>query len=118
MLRVLLADDDQDIREVTAELLGMRGCSVTTVSSGEEALAALAAETFDVAVLDQNMPPGLGTEVIAERRRLGDRIPIVLWTGWAGTLDPDEIVRLDVRVLNKSGVRKLTELVLELGQSQ
>jgi CheY-like chemotaxis protein len=116
MLRVLLADDDQDIREVTAELLGRRGCSVTAVSSGDEAIAVLATETFDVLVLDQTMPPGSGTSVASERRAVGDETPIVLWTGWAGTLDPDELERLDVRVLNKSGVRNLVDLVLELGQ--
>ena len=116
MLRVLLADDDQDILEMTAELLGRRSCSVTTVSSGDEALGVLATETFDVLVLDQTMPPGSGTSVATERRALGDTTPIVLWTGWAGTLDADEIERLDVRLLDKSGVLKLADLVLELGQ--
>ena len=57
-MNVLVVDDDQDIREVTAELFGRRGWQVTTVSSGEEALAALQDDGYDVAVLDQNMPPG------------------------------------------------------------
>lgn len=116
MLRVLLADDDQDIREMTAEMLSRRGCSVTMVSSGDEALVVLATETFDVLVLDQTMPPGSGTTVATERRALGDTTPIVLWTGWAGTLDAEEIERLQIRVLNKAGVRELAALVLELGQ--
>ena len=106
-MHVLVADDDEDVRAVTAELFGRRGWEVTTVSSGEEASAALHDDGYDVAVLDQNMPPGSGMEVAAERRLAGDPIPIVLWTGWAGTLDTEEVPRLDVHVLNKSEVRSL-----------
>jgi CheY-like chemotaxis protein len=115
-MNVLVADDDADIREVTAHFLGRRGWAVTTVASGLEASAALQGEGYDVAVLDQNMPPGSGMEVAAERRQRGDSVPIVLWTGWAGTLDLDEVQRLDVHVLNKADVRKLSSLVEELAR--
>ena len=113
-MNVLVADDDADIREVTAFMLGRRGWTVTTVASGEEAIVELDRHEYDVLVLDQNMPPGSGMEVAAERREAGDHVPIVLWTGWAGTLDPDETQRLDVHVLNKSDVRDLSALVEEL----
>lgn len=113
-MNVLVADDDEDIREVTSELLGMRGYTVTTVASGDEALRALADDGFDVAVLDQNMPPGSGMEVATACRDAGDAIPIVLWTGWAGTIDPAEVARLGVHVLDKSDVAKLSALVMEL----
>ena len=115
MLRILLADDDQDIRELTAEMLRRRGYTVTTATSGVEARAILETETFDILILDQTMPPGSGTSVAIERRALGDTAPIVLWTGWAGTLDTDELERLKIHLLNKAGVRELVMLVLELG---
>ncbi len=113
-MNVLVADDDADIRDVTAHFLGRRGWVVTTVTSGLEASAVLGREDFDVAVLDQNMPPGSGMEVAAERRRIGDPIPIVLWTGWAGTLDQDEVERLEIHVLDKADVRTLSSLMEEL----
>lgn len=113
-MNVLVADDDADIREVSALFLTRHGCVVTTVSSGVEAAAALSTGEYDVAVLDQNMPPGSGMEVAAERRLAGDPVPIVIWTGYAGTLDADEVRRLNVRVLNKSDVSELSRLVLEL----
>ena len=113
-MKVLVADDDEDIRVVTSHLLGRHGFSVTTVASGEEADAALTSTAYDVAVLDQNMPPGSGMEVAAARRAVGDHIPIVLWTGFAGTLDPEEVERLEVHLLNKSDVSKLSALVTEL----
>ncbi len=117
-MKILVADDDADIRDLTACLLGGRGWDVTTVSSGEQAAAALAEARYDLAVLDQSMPPGSGMEVAAQRRLAGDSIPIVLWTGWSGTLDKEEIARLDVHLLEKSDVRQLSELVQQLTGSE
>ena len=114
MRNVLVADDDADIRDMTAQVLRLRGWGVTTAASGHEALEALEVGDFDIAVLDQNMPPGSGLEVAAERRRLGDGVPIVLWTGWAGSFDPEEARHLQVHVLDKAEVSKLTTLLSEL----
>ncbi len=113
-MRLLFADDDEDIREMTAELLGMRGYEVTTVSSGKEALEVLEAGDFDIAVLDHNMPPGSGLAVATERRRAGDQLPMVLWTGFMETVDADVAAQLDVHVLNKGDVARLSELVGQL----
>lgn len=113
-MNVLVADDDADIRDLTAQVFRLRGWGVTTVASGLEALAALDGEEFDIAVLDQHMPPGSGLEVAAERRKLGDGVPIVLWTGWAGSFDEEEARNLHVHVLNKAAVGKLTALMTAL----
>ncbi len=115
-MKLLLADDDEDIREMAAQLLGLRGWAVTTVTSALEASAALDGEAYDVAVLDQSMSPGSGMEIAAERRLVGDPIPIVLWTGWAGTLDEDEVERLNVHVLDKSDVLELSTLAQSLAE--
>ena len=117
-MRVLVADDDGDIRELSEHLLGRRGWVVTTVSNGEEALEVLAQQEFDVAVLDQNMPPGSGLEVAAARREAGDRIPIVLWTGWGGLIDRAETERLDVQVVNKADVSSLAGVIADLGEPE
>lgn len=113
-MNVLVADDDADIRDMTAMVLRIRGWEVTTAASGLEALAAMDRAVFDVAVLDQSMPPGSGLEVAAERRRMGDAVPIVLWTGWAGSFDEDEARSLSGHVLNKAEVSELTALLCEL----
>jgi DNA-binding response OmpR family regulator len=113
-MKILLADDDADIREMATHLLGRRGWDVSTVTNGEEAAEALAGETYDIAVLDQNMPPGSGLEVAAERRLGEDAIPIILWTGWAGLIDRDETERLDVHVVNKAEITRLASVIEEL----
>ncbi len=114
MRNVLVADDDPDIRDMTSRVLSLRGWQVTTAASGLEALEALNLGEFDIVVLDQNMPPGSGLEVAAERRQLGDAVPIVLWTGWAGSFDEEEASNLQVHVLNKAEVSKLTALLSTL----
>ena len=116
-VKVLLADDDEDIRTLTTHLLGRRGWTVVTASTGEAALATMVEQQFDVAVLDQNMPPGSGMEVAAARRAEGDTVPIVLWTGWAGTVDRDEAARLDVLVVNKAEAKQLVTIVAALAES-
>lgn len=113
-MRILLADDDEDILDVTSQLLGRAGWEVTTAQNARAALEVLVHEHFDALVLDQDMPPGSGMDVAAARRAEGDRVPIVLWTGWAGTLDPAEVTRLQLHVLNKAEVRRLSEVLTEI----
>jgi CheY-like chemotaxis protein len=113
-MNILIADDDEDIRLLTEHLFGRRGWEVTTVESGDAALAALASGHFDVAVLDENMPPGSGLEVAAARRQVGDSTPMVLWTGWGGDVDLAEAERLDVQVVNKAEVSRMASVVADL----
>lgn len=60
--RVLVADDDPDFVEMLAELLAQR-YEVTVAHNGCEALELLRSGTFDLAILDQNMPEQSGLEI-------------------------------------------------------
>jgi DNA-binding response OmpR family regulator len=63
-LRVLVADDDEDIRALVALAVGKAGCSVVaSVADGTAALAAARTERPDLAVLDVSMPGATGLEV-------------------------------------------------------
>ncbi len=112
-MRILLADDDPDIRLVLSTMMTRRGWSVVTACHGEEALALLTEADVDVdaAILDQQMPPVLGMEVAHEARLRGLTLPLVLCTGWSGTIDRTEAARLDVVVADKT---ELSAVVLLL----
>jgi len=83
--RVLLADDENVVREVLAEQLEEAGYSVLAAASGTEALALLAAgEAVDALVTDLTMPGMGGLEVIRAAQERHPGLPAVLLTGYAG----------------------------------
>jgi two-component system response regulator PilR (NtrC family) len=63
-VRVLVADDDQGIRETTSLILKSCGYAVTEAIDGEDAMEQLNAEPHDVAVLDVRMPRRDGLWVV------------------------------------------------------
>ena len=62
--RILVVDDQQDIRDMTALVLSGAGYRVDTVASGESALSTLEQERFDLVLLDINMPGMDGWETL------------------------------------------------------
>jgi PAS domain S-box-containing protein len=101
--RVLLVDDDDQVRYATKRALESWGAGVVEFANPLDALSAATAGTpFDVALLDVNMPELSGPELASRlRERLGS-VPVVLVTGASGELIPQsEAAREDVRVLRK-----------------
>ena len=88
-LPVLVADDDPEVLQVTAEMLRQLGYSVTTARCGLEALALLDAEPA-IVVLDYAMPSMTGLEVAAAMRTRGFAGPIVLATGYADLSEAEQ----------------------------
>ena len=67
--RVVVADDDRDIRELVSVKLRQAGYDVVSVGDGEQALAALRAAPSALAVLDVMMPGLSGLDVVREVRK-------------------------------------------------
>ncbi len=75
-LRILVADDNETIRQLAVELLRARGHSVTGVADGHAALSAMGCAKPDVVLLDQEMPHMNGMETaraIREREKSGGK---------------------------------------------
>ena len=72
-VRVVVADDDQDIRDLVSFKLGQAGFDVRAVDDGASALAAIEADPPDLAVLDVMMPGLSGLDVL-RRIRADDRM--------------------------------------------
>ncbi len=121
-LRILLAEDNEINRLVAVDLLQAKGHQVKAVENGEQALAALRRETFDLVLMDVRMPVMDGeeaTRAIREGQAGDPEIPIVALTAHALTgdrerflaagmddyiskpFDPDELERTIARVLVK-----------------
>jgi CheY-like chemotaxis protein len=67
--RVLVVDDEKEVRQVIAEVMEMDGLYVQTASNGVEALALLNREVFDLIYCDLNMPEMDGVEFYEAIRR-------------------------------------------------
>ncbi|MFI2487582.1 response regulator [Promicromonospora kroppenstedtii] len=95
--RVLLVEDNEDLRTVVATVLRNAGLVVTTVSTVGEARGALAdGADPDLVVLDLTLPDGNGRELVADLRRDGRlrRVPLVVYSG--AEVNPAE--RADLRL--------------------
>ena len=94
--RVLLAEDSGAARILTAALLGRMGCDVDAVEDGEEALACVKLNSYDVIVLDIEMPVMDGVVAAREIRALGGakaQIPIIAFSAFLADMSATGIVR-------------------------
>lgn len=78
--RLLVVDDDPDIRQVLLDRLSAYGYVVETAIDGREALDALRRGSFDGMVLDMRMPGIDGIEVLKQTRASHPALPIVVVT--------------------------------------
>ena len=82
--RVLVVDDDRDVRQMTGEMLIERGYAVGLASDGQEALAMLERDgNFDVILVDYVMPGINGVALMQTVRTLYPQVKALLMTGHA-----------------------------------
>lgn len=101
-LRILLVDDNDDVRAMTAALLTELGHNVTTASSGACAMEVLVegARHIDILVSDYAMPHMSGAELIKRARQSDTNLPAVIITGYVEA-DAIEDVPTDVVIVPK-----------------
>src|SRR6266566_4757175 len=84
--RVLVIDDDADIRRLVAELLGRAGLSVEQAENGRSGLRALHRTPPDLVVLDVQMPELDGWQTLERIRDLSD-VPVIMLTARGDELE-------------------------------
>jgi DNA-binding response OmpR family regulator len=90
--RILAVDDDPLAVGALRQILTQRGYEVTTTTSGEEALAVLAEQAFDLAILDVTMPGMSGYDLCRQIRK-DERtldLPVIFLTAKALLMDQAE----------------------------
>jgi len=100
--RVLVIDDESEIRGVLRDMLTAFGHTVIEAASGEEGLACCDGGGVDVILTDVSMPGMSGWDVATACQRRFPRVPLGFVTGWGDRLDQAETLRSGVRfVLSK-----------------
>ena len=88
--RILLVDDNTDIRLLGADLLFHSGYEVDTAGDGESGWEALQARNYDLLITDHNMPKVSGVELVKKLRAARMALPVILASGAM----PEELNRL------------------------
>jgi DNA-binding response OmpR family regulator len=101
---VLLIDDDVALLEMI-KLMSERSREMTiqTAQSAKEALSTLAQKSFDVIIVDYDMPEISGIEFLKILRKHGDTTPIILFTGLGGEYAAIEALNNGANFLLKKG---------------
>jgi excisionase family DNA binding protein len=94
--RILVADDEEAIRELLARALALAEYEVRTVPDGQSAIDLLRREPFQLLITDLRMPGVDGLAVIREARRLSADIPVVVITGYSSEASAIEAINLGV----------------------
>ncbi len=85
-IRILVCDDEIDVREMVQEYLDKRGFKVSSAANGEELRAILSAGDVDLIILDINMPGEDGLSVLRSLRP-DNPVPVVMLTAAGEVVD-------------------------------
>jgi CheY-like chemotaxis protein len=99
--RVLVIDDDADVRDFLVDTLQSLGHEVAAAASGEEGLARLSEWPADLALIDYAMPGMSGADAARAARKARPDLPIVFVTGYAESEKLEDALGSQVAVLRK-----------------
>jgi DNA-binding NtrC family response regulator len=80
--RLLIVDDDEEMRDLLRKVLEKEGYRVSVASDGRQALAALAESAFDLVVTDMLMPHDGGLELLETLHRIHPELPVIIVTAF------------------------------------
>lgn len=90
MAKILLVEDDYVLANTLLDWLEFKGHEAEHSATGEDALAKMSRGTYNIIVLDWNLPGLTGLEVCAQYRELGGRLPVLMLTGMHGSADEEK----------------------------
>jgi two-component system, sensor histidine kinase SagS len=89
-MRILVADDEPNIRNTISDILRKYGATITVAASGSEAIALIDQEQFDLVVSDIKMPDKTGYDVFAAAHKHNSVMPVILMTAFG--YDPNHSI--------------------------
>jgi CheY-like chemotaxis protein len=79
--RILVVDDNDDLRQLSVDVLVDSGFDVEAVNDGAAGWEALQIKSYDLVITDNKMPKMTGLEMIEKLRTAGMKVPIMMATG-------------------------------------
>jgi two-component system NtrC family response regulator len=116
--RLLVVDDEENLLRVTQLRLEQAGFEVATAAGGEQALALLARQSFDLVLTDLRMPGLSGVELLGRIRAAWPEVIVVLMTAYGTVESAVEAMKLGafdyvIKPVNSDALRMIVERALE-----
>lgn len=96
MAKLLIVDDESDIREFARNFFKKRNIDVSVASDGEQALNLISKENFDLILLDVSMKVMSGVEVLRRLRSHKSKVKVVMVSGNEDTETISEVTALGI----------------------
>ncbi len=113
--RILLVDDEEQVVQVTGEILQSLGYEIVGKSSPLEALQLFSSSPndFDMIITDLTMPGLTGLELSERVKRLRPDIPVILFTGYSDQVSKDAALKAGIKeyCMKPISMRKLAHVV-------
>ncbi|PTN38429.1 response regulator [Desulfonatronum sp. SC1] len=116
--KILMVDDEEMIREVTAELLAAHGYEVFQAADGQEALEVHAREGIDLVITDVGMPGMGGEALLLALRERDPEARVIVSSGYAGIRENEELRKASGMLTKPYKLEDLLELVRTLLQEK
>ena len=113
--KILLAEDERDVRQYLRAALSEHSFDVTAVTNGADAVVAAAEHPFDIYLLDMMMPGLDGVQTIRVLRKVTPKVPIIGLTGYVGQGFMAQAIEYGVMCLHKPV--EIDVLVKEIGDA-
>jgi signal transduction histidine kinase/ActR/RegA family two-component response regulator len=114
-IRILVAEDEADIRDLLCEILRAEGHEVCPAASGVEALELFRARDFDAVFTDIGMPGMSGWELARAVREVDGAMPLAVITGWGEAVSSEgqRAERVDWVVAKPFSADRIAELAAD-----
>ncbi len=94
---ILAIDDEQNIRHLIQSEFSLEGLDVTTAQTGEEGLRLFDSDSFDVVLLDINLPKINGVEVLKRLKKKSPQTEVIMITGYGDIKSAVESIKHGAR---------------------
>jgi DNA-binding NtrC family response regulator len=113
---LLIIDDETDVRKMLTEILGEEGYSVEAVENGKQAIKACEKTTYDLSLIDINLPDIKGTELLHKLKQIQPKMIRVIITGYPSIENAVRAVneKSDGYILKPFNVPELLETIKKL----
>lgn len=112
--RLLVVDDEENIRFLFKEELEEEGYSVDVASNGLEALAKIKQAVFDLVILDIKMPGMNGIEALNEIKNMNKNLPVILCSAYGEFKQDFSSWASDGYVVKSADTKELKQTIKDL----